>query len=150
MKTADRLLFPASARLSKTEESEGHAKWKLDIDNVSEESIERVKNIHNQTGRILHEFSPFEDFPGPEFANEYLWHDLNAVRNDHQWLWNRFWQHANKLKGQLFFVDLHDQAEASRPKLIKVEGLLDEEPSIDFDPEYVADFSGKVDWNEFV
>jgi len=49
----------------------------------------------------------------------------------------------------LFVVNLDDQTQASRPIIIKVEGFLDEEPFIDFDPDYVADFRGVIDWKDY-
>jgi hypothetical protein len=37
----------------------------------------------------------------------------------------------------------------TRPTIVQLEGFLDERVDVDFDPNYVADFSGEVDWQEF-
>lgn len=144
-----KLLFPAYARLTPKDKINEQTIWQLEIKQVKEEDIECVKRIHDKIGNIMHEFSPFSDFPASDALPQTLFHDLNAVRADHQWLWNRFWHHANQLKGTLFFIDLGDMTEATQPIVMKVEGFLDEKIDLDFDPNYVADFSGKIDWSEF-
>lgn len=146
---SSKLLFPSYARLTAKEKVGEQTIWTLNVKQAEEGDIRRVKRIHDNTGKIMHEFSPYRDFPDAISAPQALWHDLNAIRNDHQWLWNQFWHHSNHLKGTLFFIDLGDQTETTRPTMIKVEGFLDEEINIDFDPNYVADFTDVVDWNNF-
>jgi hypothetical protein len=149
LRKSSKLLFPAHARMAAKENVNDQTIWEIDVKNIDEDDINRVKKIHDNTGKVMHEFSPYRDFPDTVAAPHTLWHDLNALRADHQWLWNQFWHHANYLKGTLFFINLGDQTEASRPIMIKVKGFLDEEIYLDFDPNYVADFTGSVDWTEF-
>ncbi|MBZ9701484.1 MULTISPECIES: hypothetical protein [unclassified Mesorhizobium] len=146
---SSKLLFPAYARLAAKDALNEQTIWELDIKQTREEDIDRVKRIHDRTGHVMHEFSPYRNFPASNAVSGALSHDLNAIRADHQWLWNQFWHHANRLKGTLFFIDLDDMTEATQPMIIKVEGFLDETIEVDFDPNYVCDFTAKIDWNEF-
>jgi hypothetical protein len=146
---SSKLLFPAYARLTAKDKIGEQTIWKLDIKQAIEKDVERVKRIHDKTGNIMHEFSPFRDFPASDVLPQALFQDLNAIRADHQWLWNQFWHHANRLKGTLFFIDLGDITEATQPIMLKVEGFLDERIDIDFDPNCITDFTGKIDWSEF-
>jgi|GEM_PF-5048182 len=146
----NKLLFPRKARLEPSEESDSNTKWSLKIEENTDSRRNRVREIHNRCGNILHEFQPDFPFPDSGKIDSWLLHQLNGVRSDHQWLWNEFWQHANFLKNQLFFVSLGDNADANdRPMLISVEGFLEQHPILDFDPNFLPDFTGRVDWSEF-
>ena len=48
-------------------------------------------------------------------------------------------------KGRVIFINLGDTTESTQPMIIKVEGFLDKEINIDLDPNYIADFTGKID-----
>jgi hypothetical protein len=101
------LHFPGHARLTKRDNTKDPAVWDLATTAATQEDIDRVSKIHSHCGTALHEFHPFTDWPSsPEAARNHLSVNLNAVRCDHQWLWNRFWEHAITLGNSLFFVSL--------------------------------------------
>ena len=103
----DSLYFPNFARLTKQENTESPAVWQLVTTAASQNDIDRVSKIHVRCGRGLHEFHPFIDWPSSsDTAKQHLAVNVNGVRSDHQWLWNRFWQHAITLRKRLFFVPL--------------------------------------------
>ena len=143
------LHFPSHARLTKQENTQDPAIWKLVTAAPSQQDIGRVSKIHTRCGTGLHEFHPFTDWPSSaETGRQQLAVNLNAVRGDHQWLWNRFWQHAIMLRHNLFLVDLADDTQASMPFVIKQNGLVQGGLHIEFDADYLADFSGRVVWSD--
>ncbi|MCF1461225.1 hypothetical protein FS827_07800 [Agrobacterium vitis] len=142
----DELKFPRFARLLK---NEGSDDWSLNIDGIQDEDLVRIKLIHERTHRALHEISPFEEIPHSEDAESFLKTSLNAIRLDHQWLWNRFWQHALMIDDKMLFIDLGDNTSNSRPTIIKYASLYDGEILVDFDPDLLSDFTGKIDWNDY-
>ena len=141
------LYFPGHARLTKRDGAENPAVWDLSTSAATQEDIDRVSKIHSRCGTALHEFHLLTDWPSSsDEARQQLAKNLNAVRGDHQWLWNRFWGHAITLRGSLFFVSLDDCTQASRPFVIKENGLVEGDLAIEFDAEYLADFTGALVW----
>jgi hypothetical protein len=150
LKSNDKLLFPQFARLEEKAKLEsGNTHWHLNWEPFKEEEPARVGKIHSATGGLAHEYSPYLEFPDPETAKRLLLLNLNAIRADHQWLWNRFWQHYNQFGQEIFFVELGDQKNTSCPRVTKSEGLLNGDVVVDFDPDFLADFTGEVDWSEY-
>jgi hypothetical protein len=143
------LHFPGHARLTSKDTSRKPAVWQLVHTAPVSDDIDRVSEIHTRCGTALHEFHPFSDWPAAsEVARQHLAMNLNAVRGDHQWLWNRFWQQAITLRSALFFIDLGDCCKSSRPFVMKESGLVEGDIKIEFDPGYLADFSGALIWSE--
>ena len=125
------------------------AVWQLMHTAPVSDDIDRVSKIHTRCGTALHEFHPFSDWPSSsEVASQHLAMNLNAVRGDHQWLWNRFWQQAITLRSALFFIDLGDCCKSSQPFVVRESGLVEGDLKIEFDPDYLADFSGTLIWSE--
>ena len=63
---------------------------------------------------------------------------------------NFMWQHAIQIvDSKVFFVDFKHVKNMTKPLLIKHDGFLDLELKFDFDPEFVSDFVGKVNWDEY-
>lgn len=145
------LNFPRQARLTLVDEETNSQpqRWKLDISDAKPEDVVRLRKIYEQTHKILHEFSPFRGFPLPEESPQVLASVLNAMRADHQWLWNQFWQHAVFIDKSLLFINLGADDEHSRPTIVKSENLDSGEVAVDFDPDFLADFSGKVMWSDY-
>ena len=147
---ANKLHFPRHARLAQQPTTDdGTGRWTLDISETTQEDISRIKFIHEQTHKVLHEFSLFGNFPDRNDAPTSVYATLQAMRVDHQWLWNRFWQHAIFINGNLLFVNMGDASRYECPTIIKQKDLLKENVKLDFDPDYLADFSGEIDWSEF-
>lgn len=71
---------------------------------------------------------------------------LNDVRQDHQWLWNRFWMHSISFRHGLFIVELGPGTNCSQPIVIKQDTLIEEDLYVRLDPQFVADFSGELNW----
>ncbi len=151
LKQKNRLKFISRARLKCADEESTPKLWILDKKDAQDEDRQRVVNIFNACGNILHEISPYEPFPcTTEEAASTLLHTQNAIRADHQWLWNFMWQHAIQIvDSKIFFVDFKDKNVITKPLLIKHDGFLDQEPDFEFDPEFVSDFVGPVNWDEF-
>ncbi|MEI2296475.1 hypothetical protein [Ensifer sp. MJa1] len=149
LKRTNKLVFPQFASLTPNEDAGCKTDWHLDVAPHNADDVERVELIHELTHRVLHEFSPFRPFPVPADAPASIRADLNALRSDHQWLWNRFWQHAVTIKDTIFFVSLGDPSDSSGPHVMKHVSLLPGNVEIAFDPEYLADFTGPVDWAQF-
>lgn len=144
------LNFPRRARLEKGQpEGSGRDRWTLTIDEVNIEDVSRIELIHEQVNQGLHEYSPMKSPLNFEFAKAELFQNILAMRADHMWLWERFWQHSISIEKHIFFIDLGSVDKPDRPKLVKTEGLADEEVDVDFDPDFLADFSGEIDWSEF-
>jgi hypothetical protein len=141
------LRFPQPARLSQKEAFEVDRTWLLEIAPFEPADIERVGKIHGQLGQVLHDNILLKD-AGRLSAAE-ITHLQNSLRVDHQWLWNRFWHHSFQFQEKLFFISLGDTTRTSSPTFIKEEGLLDEDLTVDFDPELIADFSFQIDWSHF-
>lgn len=145
-----RLLFPRRARLEAVEKIGSGTRWSLKIDDDTKDRRDRVRAIHNRCGSVLHEFQPNFPLPSLNEIERSTWALLNAVRADHQWLWNEFWQHANFLKDEVFFINLGDNSDANdRPTLFSVEGFLEQPLDLEFDSSFLADFSGTIDWNDY-
>lgn len=149
----NRLRFPRQARLHPVAEVGDNTHWKLDIAETTktDHDVGRVISIWQKTGKILHERSPFADWPeSEEVFQSALWHDLNAIRGDHQFLWNFLWQHRISLAStEVFFLNMGDMSQPTRPMLVKMEGFLPEDLEFTFDPDFFADFSGPIDWADF-
>ena len=143
------LYFPGHARLTKRDGTENPAVWDLSTTAATQDDIDRVSKINSRCGTALHEFHPLTDWPSSsDDTRQHLAINLNAVRGDHQWLWNRFWEHAITLRSSLFFVSLDDCTQASRPFVVKDNGLVEGDLAIEFDAEYLADFSGALVWSD--
>lgn len=150
LRSIDKLHIPARARLGKREKSDNE--WQLDITQEEKESdIKKVIDIWNRTGRVLHEKSAFGFWPiSEDQALHSLLRDLNAMRLDHQFLWNYLWQHHIKFDhNEIFFIDFGSFNDSSRPFLVKSDNFLNEDVNAELEPNYIADFEGEVDWNEF-
>lgn len=143
------LKFPQLARLEKNDDPNSMADWTLNINSPTEADMQRVELIHERTHRVLHEMSPFAEFFNLEDQKVSLAHGLNAIRSDHQWLWNRLWQHAVTLNEAIFFINLGDNFNSDRPQIIKHEKLHPGELTVNFDPDWLADFTGSINWTEF-
>ncbi len=144
------LHFPRPARLSQQEIQEGDTqRWSLDIAAATAVDISRIRSIHQQTNQMLHEISPLGKIPNGNDAPASVYSTLLAMRADHQWMWNRFWQHAILINEKILFINLGETDQHERPTIIKHEDLLKEEIHVQFDPDCLADFSGKIDWSEF-
>lgn len=142
------LWFPGLARRTERTRNGDQTVWQLDLTASEQTDIDRLGKLHSLCGQLLHEFSPFLKWPAsdPE-AQHLLGPMLNQCRSDHQWLWNRFWHHFVTIRGALLCVDLGDQSEASQPFVIKQDTLLDDDVTVEFAADFVADFTGKVDWS---
>jgi len=151
LKERDRLKFISRVRLKCADEESTLKVRILDIKDPQDEDRQRVVNIFNSCGNILHETSAYKPFPcTTEEAGGTLMHTRNAIRADQQWLWNFMWQHAIQIvDSKIFFVNFNDQKVITKPLLIKHDGFLDQELNIEFEPEFVSDFVGPVNWDEF-
>jgi hypothetical protein len=146
----NKMIFPQLAKLSKNENDNDSAQWRLEQYPIDPNDSTRVARIWNEIGKGMHEFSPYDDYPASEApAKSELGILLNSFRADHQWLWNRFWQHAVQLQEGLFFVNLGSEILASQPFVIKTATLLEKELAVQFDPEFVSDFVGEINWADF-
>jgi hypothetical protein len=143
----EKLNFPRLARLTKVAEGEP-AKWQLTTEPVEEADKKRLEIIHEKSGNLLHEPALHKaGWPkNSDLARKKLDDQFVAIRGDHQWIWNRFWQHSIQLRNNLLFVSLGDASSNSQPWIIKQNGLLAEDLNLDFDPDYLADFNGPFDW----
>ena len=151
LKKSNRLKFISRARLKCTDKESTPKLWTLDIKDHQDGDQQRVVKIFNSCGNILHETSAYKPFPCTtgEAAGTLL-HDRNAIRADHQWLWKFMWQHAIQIvDSKIFCVNFYDQKVITKPLLIKHDGFLDQELDFEFDPEFVSDFVGPVNWDEF-
>ncbi len=151
LKKSNRLKFISRARIKCADEESKPRQWILDIKDPQDEDRQRVVKIFNACGNILHETSPYKPFPcTTEEATGPLLHTRNAIRADQQWLWNFMWQHSIQIvDSKIFFVDFNDMNVITQPLLIKHDGFLDQELDFEFDPEFVSDFVGPVNWDEF-
>ena len=142
------LKFPQKTKLFKKEKQEEKTIFQLDIE--SEVDPQKIIDINKRCNSFLHEFTPFMDWNTNEIeTKQSLVHSRNQVRLDHQWLWNHFWQHSITLKDKLFFIDLGDVTQSSQPTIIKDEGLVSEELNVKLDPDFIADFTGIINWEEY-
>ena len=124
-------------------------RWHLHVDPITQEDEDRVIGIWTQCGRFLHDKTAFHDWPSPEESGHVLSKNLNALRVDHQWFWNLIWEHCTWFTAaDVFFVRLGDTNQFSRPFLMKQEGHF-EVRDFEFDPQYLADFDGEIDWDEY-
>ncbi|KSV76844.1 hypothetical protein N183_03070 [Sinorhizobium sp. Sb3] len=149
LKGRNELKFPQRATLSQIDDATSKADWRLDIEPLDDDDVHRVERIHERTHRVLHEFSPFRPLPNATDAPAAILSDQNSMRGDHQWLWNRFWRHAIMIREMILFINLGDPSNSSRPQVVKHERLHSGDVEIAFDPEYLADFTGPVDWAQF-
>lgn len=143
----DKLHFPQFARLTKIADGEP-AKWQLASEPANKSDIDKLETIHERSGDLLHEPS-LHNTGWPEhseLARNKLDELFGSIRANHQWIWNRFWQHSIQLRGNLLFVNLGDASSNSQPWIIKQDGLLTDDLSLNFDPDYLADFNGPFDW----
>jgi hypothetical protein len=136
--------FPRRAELTLLEKGNKNSKWQLVIEDFSRDDLDRVVQIFNRSGNVLHENFLYQNMD--TLTPLALGGDLNGFRGDHQWLWNRFWQTSANLRGALLFVSLGDDSSASQPKIIKEANFLQEDVELEFDPDVIADFSGMVEW----
>jgi hypothetical protein len=140
--------FPLRAKLSGAQERAEQGYWQLIFENKAEDIV-AVGRIHSNLGELLHEFGPFKEWPkSGEQSIKSLASLLEGSRKEHQWLWNRFWQHAIELRGKMFFVNLGEQTNSLRPSVLLEGSLVAEDLEIEFDPEFLADFTGEVSWDE--
>lgn len=151
LENEDRLKFISRARLKCADKESTPRLWILDKKDPQDEDRHRIVKIFNACGNILHETSPYKPFPcTTEEAAGTLLQNRNAIRTDHQWLWNFMWQHAIQIvDSKIFFVDFNDTNNIAKPLLIKGDDFLDQELDFEFDPEFVSDFVGPVNWDEF-
>lgn len=142
------LRLPHRARLTQASEKQGH--WFLKIHNADEpEMLKRIITTWNKTGNILHEFSSPDIWPDTEeTAVTMLLGELNAIRSDHQFLWNYLWQHALILETtEIFVVNMVAADETTRPTIIRMENFGDINLDFAFQPKFVSDFSEPIDWD---
>lgn len=149
LKTLDerkQLHFPLLARLSKkptpeTPSTGEPAAWSLQIETLNNDDKARLSRVHRRADQLLHERPPFLWWPpnSPD-ALATLGPLINAIRSDHQWLWNRFWQHAIFIKGALFFVDLGSNNDHTKPTIVAEDILLPIGFEVDLDPDFIADY----------
>lgn len=151
LKKKNRLKFISRARLKCADEESTPRIWILDNKDPQDEDRQRVVKIFDNCGNILHETSAYKPFPcTTDEAAGTLLQTRNAIRADHQWLWNFMWQHAIQIvDSKIFFVDFKDNNAITKPLLIKHDGFLDQELDFEFDPEFISDFVGPVNWDEF-
>lgn len=148
----DRLKFPLRARLELSEEKAQGSIWKLNVsDRQIRGDLDRVIAVWNRTGNLMHERTAFKDWPGErEEAVHSLSHDLNAIRADHQFLWNFLWQHSMRLTAtEVFFLNMLNMDTATRPQIVSMEDFVEGNLHFDFDPDYFTDFTGEIDWSEY-
>lgn len=142
------LRFPGVARQTERTRNGEQAVWQLDLTASEQADIDRLGKLHNRCGQQLHEFSPFLEWPASDDeAKSALVRMLNEARSEHQWLWNRFWHHFVTIRGSLLCVHLGDQSEASQPFVIRQDTLVAEDIEVGFVADFVADFTGRVDWS---
>jgi hypothetical protein len=147
LKAADALRFPRPARRILEKEEAGKSHWRLEVDDARDEDHKRVARIQSRSGDLLHEKSPYIDWPSnPEAAIDTLVSLRNAVRRDHQWLWNRFWVHSVSFRHGIFVVELGQDTNFSQPMIIKQDTLVEEDLVVRLDPGFVADFHGELKW----
>jgi hypothetical protein len=137
--------FPRKSQLILKEAREKNSEWELREYAFEPSERDRVTQIFNKSGNVLHEAFLYKNFRS--LSKESLSADLNMLRYDHQWLWNRFWQTSNRLHGSLFFVDLGEDNTASRPRIVRNHSLMEEDIHLEFDPDIIADFTGTIDWS---
>ena len=136
--------LPAQARLLPREERKMGTVWELHIGQSETDDVNRIKRIHARSGQLLHDEVLYREFE--KLSKGALLGDLNTVRGDHQWLWNRFWQRCVELRGTHFFVKLGNECGVSPPFAIKQQVLDAEDIKIAFDPNIICDFDVPVDW----
>jgi hypothetical protein len=141
--------LPYFSRLLKDESQTEQDKWNLNIEKIDKSDVQRLKNIYIQSNAILHEYSPFERLAGPNMMRASLNSSRVAMQVDHQWLWNRLWQHAFFIEGKFTVISLGHDETLEQPHAVKQEGLFEDDIKLDLDPELVADFSGSIDWSLF-
>ena len=141
------LHFPRFSRLSLKEANKNSSTWDLIRHDFDPVDLDRLKRIFYKCGNILHENTIYKNFGF--LTKGAVSNGLNALRADHQWLWNRFWHHSIVLKEHWFFVNLGDMTSAAQPTILKEEGFLQEDLIIDFDPDVIADFNGNIDWSQY-
>ncbi|MCP4120464.1 MAG: hypothetical protein GY751_01785 [Bacteroidetes bacterium] len=139
------------ARLLAENEIGNETKWQLNIEDTDHEDVDRVISIYNRCGNMLHQLGPYNEHPNnTKEAAISLLRDRNSIRSYHQWLWNFLWQHAIHLSDTPFlFFNMGSNSEVTMPTFIKHEGFLEEDVVVNFDPEYLADFTGQIDWDDF-
>lgn len=143
-----KLVAPCPSRLSHEPGEDRPLHWLMRIQKAGREELGRVAAIHKRCDQVMHEYSPLRDLPANEKeALGALRHDVNGARGDHQWLWNTYWHHAAFIKGKLFFMELTELDRATPPRIIKDGDLAQSNPTVRFEPEYLADFSGIVNWS---
>jgi hypothetical protein len=147
LKGNNQLRFPRMAKRTLEKEVDGQSHWKLEVHDDRDEDHVRVALIHKRSGDLLHEKSPYIEWPqNTEVAQNTLGRLLNSVRVDHQWLWNRFWVHSISFREGLFLIELGTDTNSSQPRVIKQDTLLVEDLRVSLDPEFVADFSSELQW----
>lgn len=142
------LKFPQISRLEKSV-AQPDSTWIMNIEPLNDGDVDRIERIHERTHLLLHEYSPLEEFPVAEDARQALPALVNALRADHQWLWNRLWQHAFLIDGKILFINFGDHSNSSKPQVIKHEDIHKGQLEVDFDPQLLADFSCPIDWTKF-
>lgn len=151
LKSIRKFKFISRARMLPLKNEKNSKKWLLKKEEPDENDVNRVIKIFNRCGNVLHENSAFGPFPSDlDEAVATIAHNRNAIRADHQWLWNFLWQHAILLTDSpVFFIDFHSDDDTCAPGVVQYKGFLDEDVEFDFHPDYIADFSGPIDWNEY-
>lgn len=139
--------FPRFARLSLASTETTNSTWELKKEGFNPTNMERLKRIFHRSGNLLHENAIYKSL---DFLNrEHVSLNLNALRSDNQWLWNTFWHHSIDLQDDWFFIDLGEDNSATQPRIIREEGLLQEDIEVSLDPDMIADFSGVIAWSQF-
>ncbi|MEO0551026.1 MAG: hypothetical protein AAFZ91_13990 [Pseudomonadota bacterium] len=120
----------------------------MNLEEVTDDEEDRLIDIWRKSGRWLHEESGFGTWPYPEAQAHYvLGQNLNALRSDHQWIWNLLWSHyASFTKTEVFCVQFGEKDYLEKPILIKPEGQFDV-TDVDFDPKFLGDMPDKIDWS---
>ena len=144
----DRFHLPQSINFKKIDAGPP-ARWHIEIAEVDNADAGRLSAIHSQTGNLLHELSLYERFVKAHEGPEIIFSTRNAIRADHQWIWNKFWQHMIWMRGEFFCVQLGEVFDSTRPTVMKNDGFTEKELNPDFDPDFLSDFYGKIDWSKY-
>ena len=148
----ERLKPICRARLTQKDNQKKNNEWNLDIKEPDSEDLRRVTSIANNCGKILHQQNAFSlHHPSNDDEAIYLLkQDREFIRGEHQWLWNYIWQHAIQISAiPILFFDLRENTEPTRPVVLKCEGFVDDEIEIKYSENYLADFTGSINWGEF-
>ncbi len=137
--------FPRSARLHGPDTTDGMGRWELNMTaDLDPAEPKRIIKIWNECGKFLHDPMLYKVIN--EISFEAVASNLNAIRGDNQWIWNRFWHHSVLIENTWFFINLGDVGNSSQPMIISESGFLGEMKPLEMDPKLIADFNEPIDW----